>query len=180
MEAFVNLSSLPTTTWSLTFCPVSLPVSPLSLYCHHHGGRTGPKGVPSRDKVSQPSSDRNFDGIADTFERNIYGGFKGRLRLDIVNEDISAHVLFPTNTKVSIIDAGGGIGQFSSQLAAKYSENGAHEVEVTLCDISSEMLDRARQEFARICPECNATFLHCAGGHVHMRPDMCIVGRDRS
>jgi hypothetical protein len=84
-----------------------------SLYCHHHGGRSGtsppppsscpifhtpftarapfpshtpaPKGTRHR-KQKTVESDRNFDGIAKTFERNIYGGFKGRLRLDIVNE----------------------------------------------------------------------------------------------
>jgi hypothetical protein len=142
-------------------------------------------------------------------------GFKGRLRLDIVNEDLAQHPVFlpsehrmqdqgqhqqdqeietgqndvtcasssstsaetltlssetptlssETPSVFHIVDAGGGIGQFSSQLAARYmAESGARapHVRVTLCDISSEMLDMGRQEFAQHCPQCRTEFLHCS------------------
>lgn len=83
------------------------------------------------------TGDRNFDGLAEKFLRNIYGTTKGRLRqLMLLRElDILINTL-PKGT-LSILDIGGGQGQIACTLAAL-----GHDV--SLCDISAEMLTRAR------------------------------------
>ncbi|MGF1762095.1 tRNA uridine 5-oxyacetic acid(34) methyltransferase CmoM [Aliivibrio kagoshimensis] len=88
--------------------------------------------------------DRNFDDIAHKFAKNIYGSEKGDIRQTIVWQDIEQilsqleHLPLP----LSILDAGGGIGQLSQKLAAR-----GHEV--TLCDLSSEMIKLAQQSIAQ-------------------------------
>lgn len=91
------------------------------------------------------NTDRNFDDLAPRFARNVYGGLKGELRLAVLCRDFQEllpQALLPvteTSKPLRVLDAGGGQGQFSLQLAAC----GHH---VTLCDISSEMLNLARQQ----------------------------------
>lgn len=81
--------------------------------------------------------DRNFDDLADRFSERIYNTDKGRLRLEILKEDLAelAH-----GQPLNIWDAGCGLGQISLWLA----ENG-HQL--TLCDISGKLLDKAREAF---------------------------------
>ena len=100
--------------------------------------------------------DRNFDGIADRFRQQIYGTLKGQLRLEILQEDLTTHIpaLSGSNRKLTILDAGGGIGQHSAMLAAQ-----GHRV--ILCDISADMLALAQEEYARIAPDADIRFLHC-------------------
>lgn len=83
--------------------------------------------------------DRNFDDIAHKFAKNIYGSEKGEIRQTIVWEDITAALneLDDTNTKLKVLDAGGGLGQLSQKIAAR-----GHNV--TLCDLSGEMLKLAK------------------------------------
>ncbi|MDP2141225.1 MAG: methyltransferase domain-containing protein [Gammaproteobacteria bacterium] len=91
------------------------------------------------------SSDRNFDDLAPRFARNVYGGLKGELRLAVLRRDFLEFIpvaLLPVSTidkPLRVLDAGGGQGQFSLQLAAC----GHH---LTLCDISNEMLNLARRQ----------------------------------
>lgn len=86
--------------------------------------------------------DRNFDDLAPRFARNIYGGLKGEIRLAIIEKDFAQ--LFPRANAsaglapLRIIDAGGGQGQLSLQMAAL----GHH---VTHCDISEQMLLLAQE-----------------------------------
>ncbi|MFD1803017.1 tRNA uridine 5-oxyacetic acid(34) methyltransferase CmoM [Mixta tenebrionis] len=81
--------------------------------------------------------DRNFDDIADKFAQNIYGTTKGRIRQAILWQELDA--LLPTlpARPLHIVDVGGGQGQIACGLAAR-----GHQV--LLCDISGEMLQRAR------------------------------------
>ncbi|BDH46475.1 tRNA 5-carboxymethoxyuridine methyltransferase [Salmonella enterica subsp. enterica serovar Choleraesuis] len=81
--------------------------------------------------------DRNFDDIAEKFARNIYGTTKGRLRQAILWQDLDALLAARPGETLRILDAGGGEGQTACYLAAK----GHH---VTLCDLSGEMVNRAR------------------------------------
>ncbi|CAH0525591.1 tRNA uridine 5-oxyacetic acid(34) methyltransferase CmoM [Vibrio hippocampi] len=83
--------------------------------------------------------DRNFDDIAHKFAKNIYGSEKGEIRQTIVWEDITAAltVLDDTNTRLKVLDAGGGLGQVSQKIAGR-----GHDV--TLCDLSGEMLKLAK------------------------------------
>lgn len=86
------------------------------------------------------SNDRNFDDLSTRFKNNIYGTAKGMLRLYALREDFSQFRI-GDKKKLSILDAGGGMGQFSSELAIK-----GHHIE--LCDISEEMLAGAKTVFS--------------------------------
>ncbi|WP_155161114.1 methyltransferase domain-containing protein [Sansalvadorimonas verongulae] len=103
------------------------------------------------------SADRNFDTLAERFERQIYGTDKGRIRTTLIREDIETQVGWLTSPDASpyqIIDAGGGTGLFSAQL----TKGQPHKV--TLCDISREMLNRAERNFQDISPATDLTVHH--------------------
>lgn len=82
--------------------------------------------------------DRNFDDLAEKFEQNIYGTLKGQIRQRIVRDELEAILPTLPSKSLNILDAGGGIGQIASLLA-----NQGHQV--TLCDLSAEMLRRAER-----------------------------------
>ncbi len=105
--------------------------------------------------------DRNFDELAKRFKKNIYGGLKGDIRLAVLNRDCAAHLqVAPFNHKAAstpwrILDAGGGQGQFSLQLA-----QAGHEV--VICDISAEMLKLAEEQVNGLGLQDRVTLIHCA------------------
>lgn len=107
--------------------------------------------------------DRNFDELAKRFKKNIYGGLKGDIRLAVLNRDCAAHLpIAPFNTDKTaekkvwrILDAGGGQGQFSLQLA-----QAGHEV--VICDISAEMLKLAGERVNALGVEDKVRLIHCA------------------
>ncbi len=84
--------------------------------------------------------DRNFDGIAPRFKRNIYNSPKGKLRLAVLRRDFEEFLPLDEGP-LHILDAGGGQGQFALELASA----GHH---VVLTDISDEMLELARTNLA--------------------------------
>lgn len=108
--------------------------------------------------------DRNFDGIALKFAKNIYDTDKGRIRQFIIWQDlqlalnaiysnaiysntISPNTVFSeaTNSKLKplhILDAGGGLAQLSQKLAKL-----GHQI--SLCDLSLEMLQQAKIDIAQ-------------------------------
>lgn len=98
-------------------------------------------------------SDRNFDDLTKRFKNNIYGTPKGLLRLYALREDFDKFKI-GAEKSLSILDAGGGMGQFSSELAEQ-----GHTIE--LCDISAEMLEGANALFKErnLLPQINLT--HC-------------------
>lgn len=100
------------------------------------------------------SSDRNFDDLTKRFKKNIYGTPKGMLRLYALRDDFSKFNI-GQEEPLSILDAGGGMGQFSSELAAK-----GHKIE--LCDISAEMLVGARSLFKEQGLESQVNFTQCS------------------
>ncbi|WP_392565749.1 tRNA uridine 5-oxyacetic acid(34) methyltransferase CmoM [Utexia brackfieldae] len=105
------------------------------------------------DQMISSFSDRNFDDIAGKFSRNIYGTTKGKIRQAILKEDLdSLLATFPTGKPLKILDAGGGQGQFACYLASL-----GHQV--TLCDISAEMLQIA-DENAKI-NRVNLNLIQC-------------------
>lgn len=81
--------------------------------------------------------DRNFDDIAEKFSQNIYGTTKGRIRQAIVWQELEAILATLPPGPLNVLDAGGGEGQTGCGLAAL-----GHQV--LLCDLSEEMLQRAR------------------------------------
>ena len=98
--------------------------------------------------------DRNFDDLAQRFVQNIYGSDKGEIRLHILWSDLQEGFNNYLPAQASILDAGGGIGQLSQRLG----KLGHH---ITLCEISGNMLQLARDSFAAECPEVAVQFLHC-------------------
>ena len=103
--------------------------------------------------------DRNFDDLAKRFKKNIYGGLKGDIRLAVLERDCASHLLIaPFNTSAecwTILDAGGGQGQFSLQLA-----QAGHRV--VICDISAEMLKLAQEKVDQLGVADRVQLIHCA------------------
>lgn len=98
--------------------------------------------------------DRNFDDLAVQFSQRIYSGAKGQIRLALLERDLR-EVLGDTlvSSPLTILDAGGGEGQFARGMAAL----GHH---VTLCDHSEVMLSNARQEAAAAGLADHFNYLH--------------------
>lgn len=84
-------------------------------------------------------TDTFFDGLANKFDKNIYGTSKGRLRHQML-----LHYLAPLLTSAhsyKVLDAGGGTGVMAREFAqANHS--------VTLCDGSEDILEIARQRLS--------------------------------
>ncbi len=97
--------------------------------------------------------DRNFDDIAEKFSRNIYGTTKGELRQAILWQDLDALLATMPQRPLRILDAGGGQGQ----TAIRFAERG-HQV--TLCDLSQQMILRAEQAAIEKGVSGNMHFIH--------------------
>ena len=83
--------------------------------------------------------DRNFDDLAERFQRKVYGGLKGDIRLAVLWRDLEIHVpKIYGQQPLRVLDVGGGLGQLAIRLAQL-----GHQV--TLNDISSEMLGLAQE-----------------------------------
>ena len=90
------------------------------------------------------TEDRNFDDIAHKFAKNIYGSDKGEIRQVIVWEDLEQLLakVGGQEQSLEVLDAGGGLAQMSQKLA----KLGHH---ISLCDLSSEMLQLAKQDIEK-------------------------------
>lgn len=103
--------------------------------------------------------DRNFDDLAKRFKKNIYGGLKGDIRLAVLERDCAAHIpVVPFTASAecwAILDAGGGQGQFSLQLA-----QAGHRI--VICDISAEMLKLAQERVDQLGLADRVQLIHCA------------------
>lgn len=104
-------------------------------------------------------SDRNFDDIADKFSRNIYGTTKGKIRQAVIWEDLQQLLTLLPSRSLRILDAGGGEGYFSRQLAKL-----GHQI--ILCDLSQEMLNRAQEVMIEEGVVENMTFICCAAQEI--------------
>ncbi|RMG49602.1 MAG: SAM-dependent methyltransferase, partial [Gammaproteobacteria bacterium] len=65
--------------------------------------------------------DRLFDDLAARLAEKVYGGIKGRLRLDLVQQDLQAFPLI-SNRPLRVLDIGGGDGRMSAWLAGQGHE----------------------------------------------------------
>lgn len=93
-------------------------------------------------------TDRNFDKLADKFAAKVYDTVKGEWRLKLLKEDLQ-----PFSERASTIDiwdAGCGFAQISQWLAESNHN-------MTLCDLSHQMLIRAKDNFAQ--KNLNAKFI---------------------
>lgn len=96
-----------------------------------------------RNKRKPGKQDQNFDELAHKFQKKVYGGLKGDIRLAVLKNDLNEFCpqLFDAKDKKTfdILDAGGGYGPFSLGLAGF-----GHRI--CLCDISEKMLETAQKE----------------------------------
>lgn len=84
------------------------------------------------------SEKQQFDHLAKRFSCNIYDTLKGRMRLELLQQDLSPLRNGPVLT---VLDAGGGMGQMSRWFAAP-----GHRV--LLCDSADAMIQQARKDNA--------------------------------
>ncbi|WP_201590114.1 methyltransferase domain-containing protein [Psychrobacter fozii] len=84
--------------------------------------------------------DRSFDAIADHFEKKVYGGLKGDIRLAVLRRDIFEYCTRMSkdlNRPLRILDVGAGLAQISIELATQ-----GHTLIIN--DISENMLEKAK------------------------------------
>lgn len=90
-------------------------------------------------------TDRSFDAIADHFEKKVYGGLKGDIRLAVLRRDIFSYVDGMSRTlgrPLRILDVGAGLAQIAIELAAQ-----GHILVIN--DISANMLEKAQASAAQ-------------------------------
>lgn len=114
--------------------------------------------------LTQPSAasgdiraDRSFDAIADHFEKKVYGGLKGDIRLAVLRRDIfeySAQMSESLGRPLRILDVGAGLAQIAIELAAQ-----GHTLVIN--DISANMLEKAKASAAQIDEDLNITWYVC-------------------
>lgn len=98
--------------------------------------------------------DTNFDQHKHLFKNNIYNKPKGQIRLRLLLDDLlNRSGILDNKVSLSILDAGCGMGQVSLKLTQL-----GHNLD--LCDISSEMLSLAKNEFD--AANLTANFHHIA------------------
>lgn len=97
--------------------------------------------------MSKKLQDRNFDKLVDKFEKKVYDTLKGEWRLKLLKEDLGG---LRNGVPLQVWDAGCGFAQISQWFA-----EAGHQM--TLCDLSHQMLRRARQNFAEA--GLDATFI---------------------
>ena len=96
--------------------------------------------LPEPIQTIEPNLDRNFDGIAEHFEKKVYGGLKGAIRLAVLQRDLMEQIeqmSVKLNRPLKILDVGAGLAQLSIQWAQR-----GHQVWVN--DISDDMLTKAQ------------------------------------
>lgn len=110
----------------------------------------------SAKNTSGHTADRNFDDLADRFERKVYGGLKGEIRLAVIWRDLQTLVPeINSSKKLRILDIGGGLGQIAVKLAAL-----GHHVDYN--DLSKEMLLKAQKLATEHGVEDKMGWYHCA------------------
>ena len=124
--------------------------------------------MPTKHQDSQPDSnlpipleetrtDRSFDAIADHFEKKLYGGLKGEIRLAVLRRDIfeySSQMSEALGRPLRILDVGAGLAQIAIELAAQ-----GHSVVIN--DISANMLEKAKASAEKIDKKLDITWYVC-------------------
>ena len=99
--------------------------------------------------------DRNFDDLAERFQRKVYGSLKGDIRLAVLWRDLEEQVpQIHGGKSLRVLDVGAGLGQLAIRLAKL-----GHQV--TVNDLSSEMLAIARSSAEQEGVVDNLSWHHC-------------------
>ena len=101
-----------------------------------------PSNQTNTPSIDQPDTrtDRSFDAIADHFEKKVYGGLKGDIRLAVLRRDIFDYTKKLSKTlgrPLRILDVGAGLAQIAIELATQ-----GHTLVIN--DISANMLEKAQ------------------------------------
>ena len=102
--------------------------------------------TPQVTQAEETRTDRNFDTIADHFEKKVYGGLKGEIRLAVLRRDIfeySVEMSKSLGRPLRILDVGAGLAQIAIELATQ-----GHTVVIN--DISANMLEKAKRAQHRL------------------------------
>lgn len=113
--------------------------------------------TPLSTALEDTRTDRSFDAIADHFEKKVYGGLKGDIRLAVLRRDIfeySAQMSNRLGRPLRILDVGAGLAQIAIELAAQ-----GHTLVVN--DISANMLEKARTSAEQNNKPLNITWHVC-------------------
>ena len=113
--------------------------------------------VDSSIERQEKRTDRSFDSIADHFEKKVYGGLKGEIRLAVLRRDIfaySAQMSQSLGRPLRILDVGAGLAQIALELAQQ-----GHRVVIN--DISENMLEKAKANAKQIDPHLDITWHVC-------------------
>ncbi|WP_298972688.1 methyltransferase domain-containing protein [uncultured Psychrobacter sp.] len=100
----------------------------------------------SQNQQRATRTDRSFEPIADHFEKKVYGGLKGEIRLAVLRRDIFEYVETQSQNlgrPLRILDVGAGLAQIAIELAAQ-----GHTLVIN--DISAAMLDKAQTHAAAL------------------------------
>lgn len=90
------------------------------------------------EQKNKMTVDRNFNDLAERFQRKVYGGLKGDIRLAVLWRDIEQKIPEIYGDKpLRILDIGAGLGQLAIRLAKL-----GHQVSMN--DISTEMMAVAK------------------------------------
>ena len=99
----------------------------------------------------QQRVDRSFDEVADHFEKKVYGGLKGEIRLAVLRRDIFEYVNETSQTlgrPLRILDVGAGLAQIALELVTQ-----GHNVVIN--DISANMLAKAQASFEQLTADAD-------------------------
>lgn len=102
-----------------------------------------PAELTTSNEANGTRSDRSFDTIADHFEKKVYGGLKGEIRLAVLRRDIfeyTGQLTKMLGRPLRILDVGAGLAQIAIDLALQ-----GHTLVVN--DISENMLNKAKASF---------------------------------
>jgi S-adenosylmethionine-dependent methyltransferase len=100
-------------------------------------------------------SDVHFTTIASQFEQDVYGSSKGYIRWNVLWEDLLTELPQLGQGSLTVLDAGSGAGRMTLALAKLGNQ-------VTLCEPSKEMLEKARALVASENLTTNVIFVNQA------------------
>lgn len=107
---------------------------------NHKNNQENNQSLSQPNKQPDTRTDRSFDAIADHFEKKVYGGLKGDIRLAVLRRDIFDYTKKLSKTlgrPLRILDVGAGLAQIAIELATQ-----GHTLVIN--DISPNMLEKAQ------------------------------------
>ena len=100
--------------------------------------------MPTQINKTDAGQDRNFDDIADRFEKRIYGGLKGRVRLAVIDAEIEHALQLLGRAQLDVLDIGCGLGQHAIRLAEQGHKVVANELSQKMLDVAKQNASLAR------------------------------------